>query len=236
MTVMSNIKNELTEYQVRKQLLDRLRAEKQPIIVAIEKFYAQNTRCEKGTLQALEEMIAAFDRVISAGDWESSLFLRNTVKPLKNMRQEAHQLREQLLGNADTAMVTAPVLAPNMITVYIAVFQYKAHNVKDWEAQLRSLPQYILGRPIYRHEAAVQQALRSKLVQTSDAYVCVGVPEGSIQTGEFHPTQTDKQGNTLIQLVAGSVRSENILEFVYQDKRYYFVDGKLVEKNKPGNN
>ena len=86
------------------------------------------------------------------------------------------------------------------------------------------------GRPIYRHEAAVQQAMRTKLVQTSDAYVCVGVPETAIQTGEFHPSQMDKQGNALLQLVPGSVRSENILEFVYQDKRYYFIDGKLIEK------
>ena len=50
-------------------------------------------------MQALEDMIAAFDRVIAAGDWDSSLFLRNTVKPLEDMREEARQLREQLMGN-----------------------------------------------------------------------------------------------------------------------------------------
>lgn len=230
MTIVSNIKTELAEYQARKQLLGRLHAEQQHIIVAIEKFYSQHTRHEAGALQALEEMIAAFDRVITAGDWDSSLFLRNTVKPLKNMREEARQLREQLLGNVKSEAVAAPVLAPGMIKVYIAVFQYKAHNPKDWEPQLRSLPQYILGRPIYRDEIAVRQALRAKLVQTSDAYVCVGVPETAIQTGEFHPSQSDKQGNALLQLMPGSVQSEHILEFVYQDKYYYFIDGKLIEK------
>jgi intracellular multiplication protein IcmQ len=230
MTIISNTRTELEAYQTRKQLLEQLHAENQQIIVAIEKFYSQNARHEAGALQTLEEVITAFDRLLAAGDWNNSLFLRNAIKPLKNLREQACQLREQLLGHVKSEAIVAPVLAPEMMKVYIAIFQYKAHNSKDWEAQLRSLPQYILGRPIYRDESAVQQALRAKQVQTSDAYVCVGIPEAAIQTGEFHPLQIDKQGNSLLQLVSGSVKSENILEFVYQNGRYYFIDGKLVEK------
>lgn len=223
------INSDLIEQQTRSRLLTQLQAEKKNIIAAIEQFYAQDNRQPAEALQALEEMITAFDRVILAGDWDSSLFLRNTVKPLKNMREEAQHLRDQLLGNVKAAPVMALSLAPDMMKVYIAVFQHKAHYIKDWEPQLRSLPQYILGRPIYREEAAVRQLIRTKLIQTSDAYVCVGVPKTAVQTGEFHPSHIDKQGNELLQLIPGAVRSENILEFVYQDKRYYFVDGKLIE-------
>ena len=232
---MTMIRTELAEYENRKQLLNCLHAENQHILAAIEKFHAQHTRHETGALHALEELITAFDRVIVAGDWESSLFLRNTIKPLKAMREEARQLRQQLLGNLETAAVITPDLKPGMVRVYISIFQQKAHNFKDWEAQLRSLPQYIIGRPIYRDETAVQQALRAKLVQTSDAYVSVGVAETAIQTGEFHPSQIDKQGNALLQLMPGSVKSEHILEFVYQDKRYVFIEGKLIEKTSKGN-
>lgn len=231
---MNEIKHQLIEFQNRKQLLGCLHAEKQNIIDAIEKFYSQNTRHETAALQALEQMIQAFDRVLNAGDWESSLFLRNTVRPLRNMRAEAWELRERLMGREQPMIVDAPQLAAGMIRVYIAIFQYKAQNAKAWEAQLRSLPQYILGRPIYREESAVQQAIRAKLIQTSDAYVCVGIEEKAIQSGEFHPTQVDKQGNTLLQLAPGAVKSENILEFVYQDKQYLFLEGKLIEKNKVG--
>ena len=227
---MSNIKTDLAEHQTRKHLLVQLKAEKPHIIAAVEKFSSQQDRQAPSALRALEDMLAAIDRVIAAGDWNSSLFLRNTIKPLAVLREDARQLREQLLGNVTRERVDAPVLAADMIQVYIAIFQYKAHNAQDWESQLRALPQYVLGRPIYRHETAAQQALRTKLVQTSDAYVCVGVQESAIQTGEFHPSQMDKQGNALLQLAPGSVRSENILEFVYQDQRYYFIDGKLIEK------
>lgn len=230
MTLTNPIKNDLTQQQTRKQLLMRLKDEKPNIIAAIEKFSVLHGRHTADVLQALEMMIAAFDRVIAAGDWESSLFLRNTVKPLKNMREEAARLREVLLGNITQQAVAAPVLSPDKVRIYIAIFQYKAHMVQDWEAQLRQLPQYILGRPIYQHEAAVRQAIRAKLVQTSDAYVCVGVPKTAIQTGEFHPSQTDKQGNALLQLAHGTVQSEDILEFVYQDQRYYFINGKLIEQ------
>jgi intracellular multiplication protein IcmQ len=228
MPIMSDLQTGLAEHQTRKYLLERLQDENPHIMAAIEKFSSPQGRQGETATRALEEMIAAFDRVITAGDWESSLFLRNTVRPLKTMRAEAWRLREQLLGNVIRETASAPVLAPGMIKVYIAIFQHKANNIHDWETQLRALPQYVLGRPIYRDEAAAQQALRAKLVQTSDAYVCVGIAETAIQSGEFHPTQTDKQGNALLQLMPGAVRSENILEFVYQDQRYYFIDGKLI--------
>lgn len=231
MSLVNNIKTDLAEHQTRQELLDCLYNEKQQIISAIEKFYSQrHSDSEGNALQALEEMISAFDRVIAAGHWEASAFLRNTLRPLKKMREEAWQLREQLLGNNQNTVIQRPQLAPGMVKVYIAIFQNKAHNAQDWEPQLRSLPQYILGRPIYRDEAAVIQSLRNKLVQTSDAYVCVGIPESAIQTHEFHPSQQDKQGNLLLQLMPGAVRSEYILEFVYQEKRYYFVDGKLIDQ------
>lgn len=220
---------ELEQLQTRNQLLNCLRAEKHQIVAAIEKFYSQNSRNQDNCLQALEEMINAFDRVINAGDWDSSLFLRNTVKPLKNMREEAGQLRKQLLGETAEKQISQPILAADMIQVYINIFQHKAHNLQDWEQQLKNLPQYTLGRPIYRTETAVKQAIRAKLSQTSDAYVCVGVQATDIQSGEFHPSRFDKQGNELLQLMPGAVRSENILEFVYQDKAYYFVDGKLTQ-------
>jgi intracellular multiplication protein IcmQ len=225
-----NIDNALVEYQTRKQLLGRLRAEKQRLMTAVEKFYSQPMRGEDNAAQTLEEVIATFDSVINAGDWNSSLFLRNTISPLKQMREQAQQLYAQLRGQISNEAVPAPALASGMIKVYISIFQHKAHNVKDWETQLHALPHYVLGRPIYRDETAVQQALRAKLVQTSDAYVCVGVPENAVQTGEFHPLQNDKQGNHLLQLVPGAVKSENILEFVYQDRRYHFLNGQLVEK------
>lgn len=231
---MNNFKDELAEYETRKELLARLHAEKQHIIVAIEKFYSQDTRHDAHILQTLEEVIVAFDRVIPPNEQVNSLFLQNTLKPLQNMREEARCLREKLLGNKEIEAVQAPRLAPGMIKVYIGIFQHKAHNAKDWEAQLRALPQYILGRPIYRDEVAVKQALRAKLAQVSDAYVCVGVPETAIQKGEFHPLRNDKQGNALLQLMPGSVTSENILEFVYQNRSYYFINEKLIEKKSNG--
>jgi intracellular multiplication protein IcmQ len=226
---MNNLNVEFIEFQNRKRLLDCLTSEKQHIMAAIEKFYSQKVRQEESALQALEEMISAFDRVITAGDWEDSLFLRNIVKPLKNMRAEAERMREQLLGTVKPQTMSAPVLEPGMVKVYIGIFQNKAHSAQDWGSQLRALPQYILGRPVYREESAVQQAIRNKLVQTSDAYVCVAIPETAIQSNEWTPSQLDKQGNALLQLLPGSVRSENILEFVYQDKHYYYKNNQLIE-------
>ena len=225
---------ELKEYQIRKHLLGQLEAEKDNIVQSIEKFYSQQMRHEAGALETLAEMIAAFDRIIAAGDWDSSLFLRNTLKPLQAMREEALRLQAELSGNIKVETIAAPVLAPDMVKVYISIFQHKAHSFKDWEVQLRSLQQYILGRPVYQDERAAQQNIRAKLVQTSDAYVGVAVSKTAIQTEAFKSAQTDKHGNTLLQLVPGAVKTENILEFIYQDKRYYFNEGRLTEQTKIG--
>ena len=221
---------ELKQQEIRKQLLACLQAGAPKITAAAEKFYNQVTRSETNCLQALEDMITAFDGIINAGDWESSLFLSNIIKPLRTMHQQAVELREQLTGGASQLAVAPPQLAAGMVSVYIALFQQGGNRLSHWEQLLKVLPQYILGRPIYRYESEVQQAIRSKLVQVSDAYVCVGVPEVAIQKGEYHPLRVDRQGNTLLQLAHGSVQSENILEFIYQNKSYYFIGNKLIEK------
>ncbi len=228
--VVSSIKQTLAEQENREQLLKQLEIEKPNIVAAIEQFYAQSARTEAGSLTALSEVIAALDRVINLGDWETSAFLRHAVKKLKQMREEAWKLSLQLQGKTEEEAVEPPKLEAGMAPVYISIFQHKAHSYKDWEYQLNNLPQYVFGRPIYREEKAVQQSIRTKLMQTSDAYVCVGVAEKAIQIEEFHPSSQDKWGNRLLQLIPGAVRKENILEFVYVNKRYYFVNGKLVEK------
>jgi len=231
MTITSTIKSGLEQQQTRQQLLSALQAEKQDIVSAIEKCYQQGTHNVTASVSTLQAMIASFDRVIAQEDWDSSLFLRNTVKSLKNMRTQAQELLDQLQGCHTNEDIVIPTLAAGMVPVYIAIFKNKARRLSDWEQQLRSLSQYLLGRPVYREESAAKKAVRAKLVQTSDAYVCVGVPEMAIQANDYQAAQTDKHGSTLIQLSPGSVRSENILEFVYQDKHYYFIDGKLIEKS-----
>lgn len=227
--VVSSIKQTLAEQENREQLLKQLEIEKPNIVAAIEQFY-ESARTEAGSLTALSEVTSALDRVINLGDWETSTFLRNAVKKLKKMREEAWKLSMQLQGKTEEEKIELPQLEAGMTPVYISIFQHKAHNYKDWEYQLNNLPQYVFGRPIYREEKAVQQSIRTKLMQNSDAYVCVGVTEKAIQIEEFHPSSQDKWGNRLLQLISGAVRKENILEFVYMNKRYYFVNNKLIEK------
>ncbi len=228
--ITTSIKQTLAEQQIREKLLKQLEKEKPKIVAAIEQFYLQPRRTDEESLKALSEVIIALDSVIDQGDWDSSLFLRNSVKQLKKMRDDAWKLSMQLQGKTQKEKVEPPKLGPGMILIYISIFQNKAHNYKDWEQQLSSLPQYVLGRPIYRDEKAVQQSIRTKLMQNADAYICVGVAENVIQSEEYHPTGRDKWGNSLLQLIPGAVRTENILEFVYMDKRYYFINGKLIEK------
>ena len=90
--IASNMKSQVEQLQARAQLLGNLSVEKQKISAAIDHFYTQAVRNDASCLRALDEVITSCDRLIAAGDWESSPFLRNTIKPLKAMREQAWQL------------------------------------------------------------------------------------------------------------------------------------------------
>src|SRR5437879_3664634 len=102
---------------------------------------------DEATLQAVikrtdtlgERVNTTVDHVVEGGDWNSSLFLRNTIKPLMAIKAEALAELDQLQIKAGEKSVNIQAAAENEVEVYISLFQSDGYNISKWAMQLRSL-------------------------------------------------------------------------------------------------
>jgi intracellular multiplication protein IcmQ len=225
-SLSGNLRNEL----VRRHLLEKIISEKAHFLETAESFYQKDAHNNDSYLVFCEEIIETIDRILEAsqGD-ENSLFLRNTIKPLKRMREQALSLVDEISKQTPQSTAELPKISADMEIVYISIFQNDGLNLAKWELQLRSLPRYIIGRSVYQKEKYVQQLLRQKTLKKScEAYVVIAVKKAALKSAANESPLLDGNGNPLTTLADGSVNTKNIVEFVHEGKRYHFLDGKLV--------
>lgn len=213
---------------LKQQLIDCIKQEKADFMEVARNFYKNSKRTKEDYLQLTDAIIGAVDHVLNANNWDDSLFLRNALKPLKEIRESAIALKKEATATVADKQITLRALEDDEVLVYISIFQSEGHNLRKWELQLSSLRSYLLGRPVYEKEEDVFKVVRQKLVQTSEAYVIVAVKKDDIQNFAYQAERVDRFGNPLLTLKDTAVKTENIFEFVHQGQRYFFVDGKLI--------
>lgn len=213
---------------LKQQLIDCLKQEKTDFIAIAKNFYQESHRTREHYLELTDAIIGAVDHVLNASDWEDSLFLRNALKPLKEIREQAMALKKDATLTAADQQVVLRALSDDEMLVYISIFQSEGHNLRKWELQLGSLRSHLLGRPVYEKEENVAKVIRQKLMQVSEAFVVVAVNKKDIQSFAYQAERVDRFGNPLLTLKDSSVKTENIFEFVHQNQRYFFLNGKLV--------
>ena len=210
----------------RQQLLETLQSEEKQLKTLLEEFYRQ-PRSSESCLTCANHIVVLLDRIFSAGDWEESLFLRNTAKPLRKIYEDAQEAIQKLQGNS-AQNYTLSVLQEDEKLLFISLFQSQGLDLRKWEAQLNSIDRYLLGRPIYFEEADVARAIRIKAIQTAEAYCSMVIKKAWILNDLLRPPRLDRNGRPLVNVKPGQIRSEYIREFVHQGDRYYFVNGKLL--------
>lgn len=212
----------------KKNLLTAVQQEKSDLTQIADIFYQQTHRSNESYVNLCEAVIKAVDRIEASGDWQQSAFLKNTFDPLKKCRDQAQELYAQLTGK-NLLQDSMKVLSANQTRCFISLYQSQGHDLKLWALQLMSIENHIVGRPIYRNEEDVQKVMRLKLSQTQEAYAVIAVENHKII--EQGKKRVDRIGNELVTLPAGSVKTENILEFVHLGRRYFLSKNGLILKN-----
>jgi intracellular multiplication protein IcmQ len=225
-----NTKENVQSEELKRRLLDCVTSEKVNLTQLFEEFNSQSYPDDASYMQLCKVTLETIDKVLKSGNWEDSLFLHNIVKPLKKVREEILQLLQRLEGNDPLSSVEVPQLSADSVKLYISIFQNDGHNMRKWELQLRSIASHLMGRPVYQNEDDVKSAIRLRFVQSSEAYIVVGVKKALIQSNSHLPARQDRNGSILVALKPNAVTPENILEFVHMNKHYYFVKSKLVEQ------
>lgn len=210
----------------KRSLLERAQQENKKLFSLVEAFHEKKTHNSESDAEMCQNIIVAIDGILQNSDCDSSLFLKNSVKPLRALREHANEL---LCKIEKPKQIKAQKFNldhhQESILLYISIYQTEGHDLRKWEILLRSIASYLQGRPVYRNEEDVNTAIRARLSQLSEAYIVVRVNKAMIQEEEIQ--RTDRSGNALITLKSGAVTSDSILELVHMDKRYSFIDGKL---------
>src|SRR3989339_374282 len=217
-------RDQTTQLDLRRVLLACLEKEQEEMRAILDEFYELPRRTEDDYARVNQKIIEILDHVINAGDWDSSFFLKNTIKPLKERRQEAEVIKQELESEGVVAeQVFSSIKPENAVTLYVLLYQTEGMNLTKWEAQLKSILKVSQGRPIYREVERVENALRANLNRPSEAYIKVLVDKNDLIDSARIPQ--DRFGNELTTVTVTAVRPENILEFVHQKKSYQFRNG-----------
>jgi len=222
-------RDQTAQLELRRTLLECLEKEQTELRSILDEFYELPRRTEDDYARVNQKIIEILDHVISAGDWDSSMFLKNTIKPIKERRTKAEVIKQELESEGVVAEQTFSTIKPeNAVTLYVLLYQAEGMTLSKWEAQLKSIMKVSQGRPIYHDLEKVGNALRAKLNRNSEAYVKVLVDKNDLI--DSARMSRDRFGNELVTVTVTAIRPENIIEFVHQNKHYQFKNGKLKLK------
>ncbi len=217
----------LTPISPHALLTEAVQAEKEQFLVLAESFYRQQERTEAQCLQLSQDIVATVERMLAAGDWQTSQFMRNLAEPLRELMTKAQDTAAQLQRARQAQAHPVTALQPDECHVYISLYQAEGHDLKKWEAQLRSIDAYLVGRPIYKHEEEIRSMIRQKLVGVSEAYAVAVVPKRAIMDNSFTAKKTDRLGFELLTVEPTALGPDNVIAFVHLNKRYYFSRQRL---------
>lgn len=216
-------------YELKKKLLDCLQQEQKQFSDIAQAFFEKEKLSETDRTALLKTIVEAVDHVLAAGDWNSSLFLRNVVKPLKQIQSEAKETLHLHAENHDHAAYFNVSLSLDEIMVFVLLFQSDGYNINKWAMQLRSLERYVVGRPVYQLEADVEKRIRLRAGSANEAYVGVAILKSEILTSAASSLQKDPYGHVLLLLKETAIKKGRILFFVHQGIHYRFIDGQLIK-------
>jgi len=175
-----------------------------------------------------DQLLQTVDNAIEKGRWDNSLFLKNILKQLQELRE---YIIKELGETAPTEVVDIQQRIRKIIQekegyqrVYIALYQTESDRLDRWLVTIKLLAGgYSVSRPIYASETEIQSMLREKNGK-GDAYVVVWVKQSDILPPQEGMPLKDRWGHDLLHLKDSFFRLENVIEFVLNGRRYHLAD------------
>lgn len=230
MNAQTNILFNQNKDELQRHLREITEKETEKFLQAAQAFYDEERRSEDQCLVLINSMIKSLSSVIDAGDWDSSFFLKTTIKPLRKLLSEAEKMRGEISRVQGLEAIEEYQLQTGECKYYISLYQADGHDLSRWSMQLASIDKYTMGRPIYKNEEDVTRAIRRKLLQTSEGYAVIVMSESKVLGNEFADEKIDRFGFPLITFEQGDVKSTDVIEFVHGGQRYHYRNHLLIEK------
>jgi len=215
--------------ELKQQLLSYLKSENESLSSIAQSFFEKSHVTELDKKALLQAIIQSTTHIIESGDWESSLFLRNQIKKIRDIQAEAQEALSQLEKTTLSNIMQMPSLEKDERDVYVSLFQSDGYNFSGWEVQLRSLNRYLVGRPVYANESDIQKRMRLRGSLANEAYVILAVKKNEIKTEFLSNQMKDQFGQPLLQITDAGIARCRIRAFVHMAQPYFFHEGRLIK-------
>ncbi len=186
-------------------------------------------------------LLKAIDKAVNGGQWQGSLFYKNILKQLVELRSYVvSKLGERIIedpNEADVAIAAAKTHlqsesdreAAGYEKVYVSLYQAESERMDRWLNTIKLLPEHYVSRPIYRQLEHMQEMIRAKASRT-EAYAIVWVKTVDIVPHHSGITKHDRFGHELLSLKSGSIELENLVEFIHDGRSYRLIENQLIVK------
>lgn len=228
MSDTSGLTSDFKSQDLKRKLLECLDKEAHQFSELARAYFDKDNLSKEDKTSLLNAVISAVDHVVEGGDWNSSLFLRNTIKPLLAIKAEAQTELDRLHVASSEKTIKTHAPTDNEIEVYISLFQSDGYNISKWAMQLRSLDRYVIGRPVYQNQANIEKRIQLRNAGSNEAYVVVIVKKNDVQSDQFAAPLKDQFDHLLVLLKETALKNGRIIAFVHQGIQYHFVDGQLI--------
>ena len=143
-------KDKVRQQQDREKIIEVLGVENKRVTKAVEQLYAHEGYDKTEAVGYCKEIISSIDNIMAAGDWESSLFLRNVIKPLKEVSDDAKQILSNITTDEQSGRSSQKmVVADDQQLVYVSLYSSAGHKLTSWESALKTIDSHLQGRPVY---------------------------------------------------------------------------------------
>ena len=177
------------------------------------------------------ELIRALDEAIATGNWEGGLFFQAAGKKLRDLSDE---LKKEFHVDTEAPITPEDFIdyakqKSGLIEIYISIYCAEGTNIRKWEAVLANLSKQIIGRPIYKREKDIKEAIQAKGNPINDAYVIAYVTEMDILKPSFREKLiTDRYGHELLRLNDNALKIDSITKFVHLTGEYTYRKNQLI--------
>ena len=187
------------------------------------------------------KLLKAIDKAVTGGEWQGSLFYKNILKQLVELRTYVvSRLGENVVVKTSVENAADQVIAnlqsdsdraeAGYEKVYVSLYQSESERMDRWLNTIRLLPEHYVSRPIYRRLEHIEEMVRAKNSRT-EAYAIVWVKTEDIVTHYSGTNQQDRFAHELLNLKAGSIQLENLVEFIHDKQSYWLIENQLVVNN-----
>lgn len=220
-------KDEVSSSQLKDKLLSLFVESEEKIQQAVDGYESLDERTLEARVVLTHQLLQIIDDLLQADDWESSPFLKQLLRPTKELKEQLLQFLSENEGLVDSGSWSPRVCMPGYREVYLLMFQSDGESLNAWEDQLTDISSILASRAMYPTRDSIERVLRLRGGQDSDAYAALHIPSDFIMSLD-EPNQ-DKWGQEILTLKSDNITSKCIAYFVHLSVTYDFVESRLVK-------